>query len=77
MKKQLFFIAVLALLGLSATAQDVQFSNQLIQRYESAKIKAQQKDATMHDHLWLTPILQKALPNWNNLTNEAQQIFKK
>ncbi len=75
MKKFYFFLALIMLSGATTFAQNVELSNNLIQRYETAKQKAVSKDATTHDHFWLTPILNEVAINWTELTDNAKTIF--
>jgi len=77
MNKIYFLLAFIMLTGATLFAQNVELSNKLIQQYETSKQKALSKDATTHDHLWLTPLLNEAVKNWNDLTNEAKVLFSK
>lgn len=58
-------------------AQNVELSNKLIQQYKTGQLKAVSKDATTHDHLWLTPILNEVIRNWNVLSDDAKITFSK
>ncbi len=77
MKKFYFFLALIMLSGATTFAQNVELSNKLIQRYETAKQKAVSKSAITHDHLWKTPLLVEAVRNWDDLTEEAKILFSK
>jgi len=76
MKKFLTVLVVMAL-TINLFAQDIKLSENLINRYQKARENALSKSASTHDRLWLTPILQDALLNWDKLTPQAQAIFKK
>lgn len=76
-KKHLFLSLTLVLIGQIIFAQDINLSNRLIQQYEEKKQKAMSKTATIHDHLWFTPLLHEAVLNWDSLTDEAKEIFSK
>lgn len=73
MKKLITFS--LLFMSISIFAQNVDLSNKLIQQYKTGQSKALNKNATIHDHFWLTPILTEVVLNWNNLTDEAKVLF--
>ncbi len=58
-------------------AQDIKLSENLIKKYQLAQSNALSKNGLIHDHLWLTPILQEAILNWDKLSPQAKAIFKK
>jgi hypothetical protein len=76
MKKFITF-SFLFLLSISFFAQNVALSNKLIQQYTNGQLKATSRNASNNDHLFLTPILNQAVRNWDDLTDEAKSIFNK
>ena len=74
--KKFLAISVILIMSVSIFAQNVELSNKLINQYKAGQLKASQKSADIHDYLWLTPILTEAVVNWDDLTEEAQNVFK-
>ncbi|WP_282039493.1 T9SS type A sorting domain-containing protein [Saccharicrinis aurantiacus] len=58
-----------------ASAQDVELSNRLIERYEKNKNSAQLKSTQQKNNLWLTPLLKEVVLNWDKLSPKAQEVF--
>jgi len=73
--KYLIGLSFLVFMSISVFAQNVELSNKLIQKFETAQAKALSKDAASHHRMWLTPILTEVVINWNNLTPEAKDFF--
>ena len=77
MKRIIYTLLVaFAVSNFQLSAQNIDLSNQLIHDYNTAQQKATSRSATLHDHLWLTPLLLKARLNWNDLTDDAKTLFR-
>lgn len=76
MKKN-FTLSIFFCLSFSIFAQNTELSNKLIEQYRNGQLKATTKSASIHNHLWLTPILNEVVRNWNDLTEEAKSVFSK
>lgn len=74
--KKLITLFLCLFMSISLFAQNVELSNSLMQQYQTGKNTAISKNATTHDHLWLTPILTQVAIHWSELTDEAKQLFK-
>jgi len=77
MKKLYVFLLLTAFVFSNSLAQDVEFSNKIIQQFKTAKLKASRKSANSHDYLWYSPLALKAFNNWSLLTDEAKNLFPK
>ncbi len=75
--KKILILSVSLFLSIAIFAQNIELSNKIIKQYKQAQYKAMQPEATTHDHLWLTPLLNKAIVNWDELTPEAKLLFAK
>jgi len=75
MKLKLLF-AAMTFLSAGLFAQDYEFSERLIQRFETAQRQVLQKSATKADYLSLTPILFEARKNKEKLTQQARELFR-
>lgn len=75
--KKIITIFVIVFLSISTFAQNVELSNKLIEKYKTGQANSVRKDATLHDRLWLSPILREAIINWNELTDDAKAVFAK
>lgn len=76
MRKTFIFLTLITLSSF-VLAQNVNLSNKLMHEYESCRLKALEPNASISSHLWLTPLLDKAHKNWENLTPEAKELFSR
>lgn len=74
---KLFLLFILTLVSTFAFSQNINLSNKLMQEYETCRLKALEPNASISSHLWLTPLLDKAHKNWENLTPEAKELFSR
>ena len=73
--KHLFSVFVILIIALNAIAQDVSYSNKLIEKYQNGRNQLKSTNSVSIDHFWLTPVLLEAKQNWNKLTDEAKNLF--
>lgn len=73
--KYLFSILAILIIATNAIAQDVSFSNKLIEKYQIGRNQLKSTNSVYHDRFWLTPLLLEAKQNWSKLTIEAKDLF--
>lgn len=74
MKKTLLFVISIFFV-INIFSQNIELSNRLIDQYKNNQQKSKQKNTSVTNHLWLTPLLKVAVNNWQELTQEAKDIF--
>ncbi|WP_068471988.1 MXAN_6640 family putative metalloprotease [Saccharicrinis aurantiacus] len=68
-------LLLISIVHTQSYAQDIEFSNQLVERYNKHLNNAQLKSTEQQSKLWLTPLLKEAQLNWDKLTPKAQEVF--